>query len=135
MRRKKAFNRRLLEVKRLQEEAAELTDSARHWAARHMAVETRRRGGPKVSFRRHDEMREARRHFGYFTLVMNQAIGTFKALRDYRMREWIEEFFGMDKRHFDGRLPPPVARRHSPRTAVRAVRGARLRVPVPPDGG
>ena len=30
-------------------------------------------------------------------------MGTFEALRDYRMRERIEEFFGMDKRYFDGR--------------------------------
>lgn len=101
-RREQAFNRRLVEVKRLLEEGAELTDSARRWAERHMTVQTRGRGGPKVSFR-NDAVREARRYFGYFALVTNQAMGTFEALRDYRMRERIEEFFGMDKRYFDGR--------------------------------
>ena len=30
---------------------------------------------------------------------------TFEALRDYRLRERIEEHFGMDKRGFDGRRP------------------------------
>ena len=39
----------------------------------------------------HNEaVREVRKYFGCFALATNQAMGTFEALRDYRLRERIE---------------------------------------------
>lgn len=100
-----AFNRRLFETKCLLESGAELGDGARRWAERYMSVSRQGRGGrPRVSFN-NEAVREARRYFGYFALATNQAMDTFEALRDYRLRERIEEHFGMDKRGFDGRRP------------------------------
>ena len=61
-----------------------------------------RGGAAKVAYR-NDAVRAARRYFGHFALATNQPMDTFEALRHYRLRERIEEFFGMDKRHFDGR--------------------------------
>lgn len=101
--RESAFNRRLYTVKVQLENGEELTESARRWADRYMSVSRQGRGGrPKVSFK-NEAIREARKYFGYFALVTNQAMGTFTALENYRLREKIEEHFGMDKRYFDGR--------------------------------
>jgi len=100
-----AFNRRLYEVKTLLEQGAELSPAAQRFADRHMRVSRTGRGGAaKVEFD-NESVRAARRYFGYFALVTNQPMETFEALRTYRLRERIEEFFGMDKRYFDGRRP------------------------------
>jgi hypothetical protein len=48
---------------------------------------------------------EAKKYFGYFGLVSNQAMGTFAALENYRLREKIEEVFGVQKGRLDGARP------------------------------
>ena len=103
--RESAFNRRLFDVKSLLERGAELNPSAQRFAGRYMSVSRAGRGGAaRVSFD-NAAVRDARRRHGFFALVTNQPMDTFEALRNYRLRERIEEFFGMDKRHFDGRRP------------------------------
>ena len=98
-----AFNRRLFEVKSLLEGGSELNPSAQRFADRYMSVSRVGRGGAaRVSFD-NAAVRGARKYFGFFALVSNQPMGTFEALRNYRLRERVEEFFGMDKRYFDGR--------------------------------
>ena len=101
--RESAFQRRLMTIKGQLESGLELTTGAQRWADKYMSVSTLGRGGiPKVTFK-NDAVREARKYFGYFALATNQAMNTFEALKNYRLRERIEEHFGMDKRYFDGR--------------------------------
>lgn len=98
-----AFNRRLFDVKTLLERGAELNPSAQRFADKYMSVSRAGRGGrAKVAFD-NAAVRDARKYMGHFALASNQPMDTFEALRNYRMRERIEEFFGMDKRYFDGR--------------------------------
>jgi hypothetical protein len=49
---------------------------------------------------------EATKYFGYFALLSNQAMETFTALEDYRLREKIEELFAVIKGGLDGVRPP-----------------------------
>ena len=101
--RESAFQRRLFKVKEQLESGVELKEGAMRWASRYVSVSTQGRGGiPKVTFK-NEAVREARKYFGYFALATNQAMDRFEALRNYRLRERIEEHFGMDKRYFDGR--------------------------------
>ena len=101
--RESAFQRRLFKTKEQLESGVELKEGAMRWANRYMSVSAQGRGGvPKVTFR-NEAVREARKYFGYFALATNQAMDRFEALRNYRLRERIEEHFGMDKRYFDGR--------------------------------
>ena len=70
-----------------------------------MTVSRQGRGGKaKVTFKS-DAIRKVRKYLGYFALVSNQVMDTFEALRNYRLRERIEENFGIDKRYLDGRRP------------------------------
>ena len=48
---------------------------------------------------------EAKRYFGYFALVSSQAMDTFTALENYRLREKIEELFAVQKGGLDGSRP------------------------------
>ena len=48
---------------------------------------------------------EAKKYFGYFALVSNQAMDTFAALENYRLREKIEELFAVQKGRLDGARP------------------------------
>lgn len=48
-----------------------------------------------------DEIIDASRYFGIFNLVSNDAIDTFTALREYRLREKTEEGFRIDKQYND----------------------------------
>ncbi|MBQ9345393.1 MAG: hypothetical protein IJT88_09300 [Kiritimatiellae bacterium] len=94
-------NRRLVEVRGVLERGEELSPSAQRWADRCLVVA---RSGRKIAC--NDEaIREARKSFGFFALVTNQRMDTFEALRNYRLREKIEELYGMGKRYFDGRRP------------------------------
>ena len=63
------------------------------------------RGGIlKVGF--HDSaIAEAKKYFGYLALVSNQAVDTFSALENYRLREKIEELFAVQKGRLDGARP------------------------------
>jgi hypothetical protein len=48
---------------------------------------------------------EAKKHFGYFDLISNQAMETFTTLENYRLREKIEELFALQKGRLDGARP------------------------------
>jgi len=48
---------------------------------------------------------EAKKYFGYFTLVSNHAMNSFEALENYRLREKIEELFSTQKGRLDGARP------------------------------
>ena len=48
---------------------------------------------------------EAKKYFGYFALISNQAMDTFTALENYRLREKIEELFAVQKGRLDGARP------------------------------
>ncbi len=63
-----------------------------------------RTGALTVSFN-NENIREAKRNFGYFACVSNQVMDTFTALEDYRLRERIEELFKEQKGSFDGSRP------------------------------
>lgn len=52
-----------------------------------------------------DAMAEASTYQGYFVLVTLKEKDGFKALRDYRKRETVEEFYHIDKEYADGRRP------------------------------
>lgn len=99
------FNTRLATLKEQLEDGVELSDSAARWAGKYMEVSRPGRGGKcKVTYKS-EEIRKARKYLGHFALVSNQSMGTFEALRNYRLRERVEEHFGMDKRYLDGRRP------------------------------
>lgn len=63
------------------------------------------RGGHlKIGFN-DNAIAEAKKYFGHFALVSNQAMDTFTALENYRLREKIEELFADQKGGLDGSRP------------------------------
>ena len=48
---------------------------------------------------------KAKKYFGYFALVSNEAMQADQALRLYREREKIEEMFNVQKNSLDGKRP------------------------------
>ena len=83
----------------------EFTKSAQRKIERYLVCSKKGRGGQlKVGFN-DKAIVEARKYFGYFTLVSNQAMDTFTALEDYRLREKIEEIFAVVKGGLDGARP------------------------------
>lgn len=101
-----AFDEGLMKLKRqLEEGVTDFTQAARKRIDKYLVLSRLGRGGRlKVDFNE-EAIAEARRYFGYFVLVGNQATETFKALEDYRMRERIEEAFADQKGSLDGRRP------------------------------
>ena len=59
------------------------------------------RKGRRTVHLRDDEIIAAARCFGMFCLVSNDPMGTFDALREYRLREKTEEGFRIDKQYND----------------------------------
>ena len=101
-----AFRRDLLELKsQIEEGKAEFTESAQKKIDKYLIFSRMGRGGHlKVGF--NDEaIAEAKRYFGCFALVSNQAMDTFTALKNYRLREKIEELFAVQKGKLDGERP------------------------------
>ena len=101
-----AFRKELLELKEQVEEGfIEFTISAQKKIDKYLICSTRGRGGRlKISF--NDEaITEAKKYFGYFILVSSQAMNTFTALENYRLREKIEELFAVQKGSLDGARP------------------------------
>jgi len=101
-----AFRRDLLELKKQVEEGhTEFTKSAQKKIDTYLTSSTKGRGGQlKVGF--NDEaIAKAKKYFGYFALVSNQAMDTFTALENYRLREKIEELFAVQKGRLDGARP------------------------------
>jgi transposase len=101
-----AFRKELLELKaQVEGGVAEFTRSAQRKVEKYLVCSRKGRGGQlKVEFN-DKAIAEAKRHFGYFALVSSQAMDTFAALENYRMREKIEELFAVQKGGLDGARP------------------------------
>lgn len=100
------FRKDLLELKvQVEGGKTEFTESAQKKIDKYLICSRKGRGGRlKVGF--NDEaIAEAKKYFGYFTLVSNQTMGTFTALENYRLREKIEELFAVQKGRLDGARP------------------------------
>ena len=59
------------------------------------------RKGKKTVHMKDNEIMETIKHLGIFVLVSNEKLDTFKALREYRLREKTEENFRIDKQFND----------------------------------
>jgi transposase len=101
-----AFRKDLLELKsQIEDGVAEFTKSAQRKIEKYLICSTRGRGGQlKIGFN-DKAIAKAKKYFGHFTLVTPQAMNTFTALENYRLREKIEELFGVDKGGLDGARP------------------------------
>jgi len=101
-----AFRKDLLELK-AQVEAGEsdFTKSAMRKIEKYLICSKKGRGGKlKVGFN-DKAIEDAKKYFGYFALVSNQTMDTFEALKNYRLREKIEELFSVQKGKLDGARP------------------------------
>ena len=101
-----AFRKELLELKaQVEDGEEEFTKSAQRKIERYLLCSTKGRGGQlKVGFN-DQAIVEAKKYFCYFALVSNQAMDTFTALENYRLREKIEELFAVEKGGLDGARP------------------------------
>ena len=101
-----AFRKDLLELKeQVENRVIEFSKSAQQKIEKYLICSKKGRGGKlKVNFNDH-AIGKAKRYFGYFTLVSNQAMNTFAALENYRLREKIEELFAVQKGGLDGARP------------------------------
>ncbi len=101
-----AFRKDLLELKaQMEDGVAEFTKSAQRKIDWYLVCSKKGRGGRlKIGFN-DNAIAEAKKYFGYFALVSNQAMDTFAALGDYRLREKIEELFADQKGGLDGARP------------------------------
>jgi len=101
-----AFRKKLLELKsQLEDGLTEFTAPARRTIEKYLIRSRRGRGGSlKVGFN-DTAITEAKRYFGYFALASNQAMDTFTALENYRLREKVEELFAVQKGGLDGARP------------------------------
>ena len=101
-----AFRKDLLELKaQIEDGVTEFTKSAQRKIDKYLTRSNVGRGGQlKIGFN-DNAIAEAKKYFGYFALVSNQAMDTFTALEDYRLREKIEELFADQKGGLDGARP------------------------------
>ncbi len=101
-----AFRKDLLELKaQLEDGVTEFTNSAQRKIQKYLSCSKMGRGGQlKIGFN-DKAIAEAKKYFGYFALVSNQAMDTFTALENYRLREKIEELFADQKGGLDGARP------------------------------
>ena len=101
-----AFSKELLELKaQVEEGVEEFTTSAQRKIDRYLVCSKKERGGQMTVSFNDKAIVEAKKYFGYFALVSNQAMDTFTALEDYRLREKIEELFAVEKEGLDGARP------------------------------
>jgi len=101
-----AFRKELLELKaQVENGVEEFTKSAQRKIGRYLVCSKKGRSGQvKVGFN-DQAIAEAKRYFGYFTLVSNQSMEPFTVLENYRLREKIEELFAVEKGELDGARP------------------------------
>lgn len=101
-----AFRKDLLELKaQIEDGVSEFTKTAQRKIEKYLVCSNRGRGGQlKIGFN-DKAIAKAKKYFGYFTLVTPQAMNTFTALENYRLREKIEELFGVQKGGLDGARP------------------------------
>lgn len=95
----------LFELKQHVEKGETLTEAGQNKADKYLVVSRVGRGGHvKVSFN-NEAFEKAKKYFGYFALVSNEAMQADQALRLYREREKIEEMFNVQKNSLDGKRP------------------------------
>lgn len=101
-----SFRKNLLELKtQVETGAVEFTKAAQKKIEKFLICSKKGRGGHlKISFN-DKAIAEEKRFFGYFALVSNQAMDTFAALENYRLREKVEELFAVQKGRLDGARP------------------------------
>jgi len=101
-----AFREKIFELKeQLEEGETVFTEQAEKRIKKYLICSRVGRGGKmKVSFNESAYI-NAKKYFGFFALVSNKSIDTFEALKNYRLREKIEEFFADQKGSFDGWKP------------------------------
>ena len=101
-----SFRKNMMELKnQVESGVTEFTEAAQKKIARYLICSKTGRGGQlRVSFNE-EECKKAREYFGYFVLVRNAPLDVFDALRNYRLREKIEELFQVEKSSVDGRRP------------------------------
>ena len=101
-----AFRKGLLELKaQMEGGVTEFTKAAQRKIDKYLVCSKMGRGGQlKIGFN-DNAIAEAKKYFGHFALVSNQAMDTFTALENYRLREKIEELFADQKGGLDGARP------------------------------
>jgi len=101
-----AFRKDLLELKaQVEGGVTEFTKSAQRKIAKYLTCSKKGRGGQlKIGFN-DKAIVKAKKYFGYFALVSSQTMDTFIALKNYRLREKIEELFAVQKGGLDGARP------------------------------
>jgi transposase len=101
-----SFRKDLLELKtQVETGTVEFTKAAQGKIEKFLICSRKGRGGQmKVSFN-DKAIAEKKKYFGYFALVSNQAMDTFTALENYRLREKVEELFAVQKGRLDGSRP------------------------------
>ena len=80
----------------------DLSETAQRKADKYLKISRLGRGGKLKVTINEDAYAQARRDYGYFALVSNKAGDCFEALRNYRLREKIEEAFKDTKNRLDG---------------------------------
>ena len=96
----------------------ELSESAQRKAEKYLNTSRLGRGGKLKVTRNEEVYAQARKDYGYFALVSNEAEDYFEALRKYRLREKIEEAFKDTKNRLDGSR---MGRRYAQGTHVLSV--------------
>ncbi len=101
-----ACRKDLLELKaQIEEGKIEFTGSAQKKIEKYLICSKKGRGGRlKIGFN-DKAIAEAKKYFGYFSLVSNQTMDSFTALENYRLREKVEELFAVQKGSLDGARP------------------------------
>lgn len=95
----------LFELKQLVEKGEPLTEIGQKKVDKYLSISRVGRGGRiKVGFN-NEAFEKAKKYFGYFVLVSNEAIEAERALQLYREREKIEEMFNVQKNSLDGKRP------------------------------
>lgn len=91
----------VLDVAKKLESGVELTKPEEELAEKYL-ITRKTRSGLSVSFNE-EAFRDATHYAGWFVLISNSPEETFDALRTYRMREKIEEFYRCDKQNADAK--------------------------------
>ncbi len=75
----------------------EFSQSAQKIIDKFMIIKSKRNGGVSITFNT-KAIKEEKKYNGIFVLVADKEKGTFEALKKFRQREWIEDFFEEYKR-------------------------------------
>lgn len=103
-----AFYTQIEELKRMIEEGGpidELSTAAQKRAGKYLNIRQTKEGEIVSVSYKEGKCNEACRHHGYFALVSNHEKDCFEALKKYRKREKIEEYFQMTKEDTDAAKP------------------------------